>query len=173
MIFFDERFRLFFGRGGQISPNCDVISSIIDWLLIVFECTIFSMENDECDDGGVKRLTIDIEFDDSLRFDNSFGDDDDDDGSDDKHGEKLFEDITEHVESVLSNVSCLIIFGRDESEESFFSNIDDDDAHKQWPSDVISLNNVKRIGICIDDDCFVVCNELRWSESFNKRLLES
>jgi hypothetical protein len=73
MTFFDRRFRLFFGKGGQISPNCDVISSIIDWLLM----RGFSIKTDDewHDAGGVRRLTIDIEFDN----DDSLGGDDDDD----------------------------------------------------------------------------------------------
>jgi hypothetical protein len=71
MTFFDKRFRLFFtGNGGQISPNCDVISSIIDW----FESTIFSIKNDEWDNGGVRRLTIEIEFDDSFESDGDVDD---------------------------------------------------------------------------------------------------
>jgi hypothetical protein len=76
MTFFDRRFRFFFGKGGQISPNCDVISSMIDWLVI----RGFSMKNDEWHDvGGVRRLTIDIELDNDD--DDSLG------GDDDKQGE--------------------------------------------------------------------------------------
>lgn len=159
MSFFDRRFRFFFGNGGQISPNCDVISSIIDWLSIVFGWTIFSIKNDEWDDGGVKRLTIDIEFDDSFGV-----------GDDDKQGETDCLDINEHVERVLSIISCLIIVGFNET-KLFLSSIIDE--HEQWPSDVIWLNNVKRIGICIDLDEIVVLKELRRSESFNIRLFES
>jgi hypothetical protein len=65
-IFFGKRFRGFFGGivGGQISPNCEVISSIIDW----FESTKFSIINDEWDNGGVSKFTMEIEFnDDSFR----------------------------------------------------------------------------------------------------------
>ncbi len=48
---------------------------------------------------------------------------------------------------------------------------DDDDEHKQWPNDVIVLNNVKRIGICTEEVVFF--NERRRSESFNNRSFES
>jgi len=74
-FFLINDFEAFFvgSNGGQISPNCDVISSIIDW----FESTIFSIKNDEWDNGGVRRLTIEIEFDDSFE----------DDGDEDKQGE--------------------------------------------------------------------------------------
>ncbi len=70
MTFFDRRFRFFFGKGGQISPNCDVISSMMDWLVI-------SGEWHEV--GGVRRLTIEIELD--KDDDDSLG------GDDDKQGE--------------------------------------------------------------------------------------
>jgi len=78
-LFLINDFEVFFvgSNGGQISPNCDVISSIIDW----FESTIFSIKNDEWDNGGVRRLTIEIEFDNS--FEDSGGDED----NEDKQGE--------------------------------------------------------------------------------------
>ena len=132
--FFGKRYRDFFGKGGQISPNCEVISSIKD-------------------EGGVRRLTIEIEWGDSI-------------GDDDKQGEI---GANEYVESVRSIVSCLIIVGDDDDE--LFWSIDDDE-HKQWPNDVTVLNNVNRMGICFKDE--LVCfNEWRRSESCNKRSLES
>ncbi len=159
--FFDRRFRFFLGgiTGGQISPNCDVISSIIDW----FESTRFSMKNDEWDNGGVRRLTIEIECDDSFE----------DGGDEDKQGEQTNVDVggmNEQVESVWSIVSRLMIVGDDD--ETFCSRAgDDDDEHEQWASDVIVLNNVKRIGICVDEVVFF--NERRRSISFNNRSFES
>jgi len=75
--------------------------------------------------------------------------------------------INEQVESVWSIVSRLMILGDD---DEIFCWIGDDE-HKQWPSDVIVLNNVKRIGICMNE--VVVFNERRRSESFNNRSLES
>ncbi len=50
-----------------------MISSIIDW----FESTRFSIKNDEWDNGGVRRFTMEIEFD-----NDSF-----ESGEDDKQGE--------------------------------------------------------------------------------------
>jgi hypothetical protein len=155
--FFDIRFRDFFRNGGHISPNWDVISSIIDWS---FRLVSIAYDGDECDNGGVRRFTIEIEFDNSLGHD------------DDKQGEITDEDdsggINEQVESVWSIVSRLMIVGDDENDEVFCCI--DDDEHKQWPSDVIVLNSVKRIGIWEDDVEDV--NELRRSESFNNRSFE-
>ncbi len=79
--------------------------------------------------------------------------------------------INEQVESVWSIVSRLITIGDEDDDEVFCSIDDDDDEHKQCPSDVIVLNNVKRIGICIDEVVFF--NEWRRSESFNNRSFES
>ncbi len=59
----------------------------------------------------------------------------------------------------------------DENEVFCWIDDDDDDEHKQWPNDVIVLNNVKRIGICIEEVVFF--NEQRRSESFNNRSFES
>ncbi len=154
--FFDKRFRDFFGNGGHISPNCDVISSIIDWSFRLFS----TKYDDDVDDGGVRRLTIEIEFDNSLGHD------------DDKHGEITDDDdggINEHVESVWTIVSRLMIVGEDDDEDFCCIVIDE---HKQWPSDVIVLNNVKRIGIWRDDDVEDLI-ERRRSESFNNRSFES
>lgn len=137
----------------------------MDWLLILVEQeTIFSIRNGEWDAGGVKRLTIDIEFDDDSL------------GVDDKHGENEDDDdddvvcwINEHVERVWSIVSCWIIFGKYESYDENFSSIDD--KHGQWPSDVSRFINVKRIGIWKHEA--VDFNELIRSESFNSWSLES
>ncbi len=128
----------FSGNGGYISPNCDVISSNIDWSFRLFS---FKYDDDECDNGEVRRLTIEFEF------DNSIGHDDND-----KQGEITDDDdgggINEQVESVWSIVSRLIIVEDDEYDKVFCCIDDDDDIeHKQWPSDVIWLNNVKRIRI--------------------------
>ena len=123
--FFGKRYRDFLGNGGQISPNCDVISSMIDWLSIKY--------GELDDDGGVRRLTIDIDFEDSV------GDDDD------KQGESNVGRVNKHVESVRSIVSRLIILGGEDDNELFSSidDDDDDDEHTQCPNDVIVLNNVK------------------------------
>jgi hypothetical protein len=64
---FVARLRVFLGRGGQISPNCEVISSIIACcccmaVSIAVVLLLLSMRNDECDDGGLSRLTIDIDI---------------------------------------------------------------------------------------------------------------
>jgi hypothetical protein len=58
-----------------------------------------------------------------------------------------------------------------DDDEAFCSIAAVDDKHEQCPSDVIVLNNVKRIGICIDEVVFF--NECRRSTSFSNRSFES
>jgi hypothetical protein len=79
--------------------------------------------------------------------------------------------MNEQVESVWSIVSRLMMVGDDDDDDVFCS-IEGNDEHEQWPNDVIVLNNVKRIGICVDE-VVVVVNEWRRSESFNNRSFES
>jgi hypothetical protein len=79
--------------------------------------------------------------------------------------------MNEQVESVWSIVSRLMIVG-DDDDDDIFCSIEGNDEHEQWPSDVIVLNNVKRIGICVDE-VVVVVNEWRRSESFNNRSFKS
>jgi hypothetical protein len=42
----------------------------------------------------------------------------------------------------------------DDDDETFCSIIGEDDEHEQCASEVIVLNNVKRIGICVDEVVF-------------------
>ncbi len=79
--------------------------------------------------------------------------------------------MSEQVESVWSIVSRLMIVGDDDDDEIFCSIIGEDDEHEQCASEVIVLNNVKRIGICVDEVGFF--NDWRRSTSFNNRSFES
>lgn len=132
IIFFNDFCRL--GLGGQISPNSDVILSIIDWS-IGFDSTIFSIRNEEkcdgADDGGVRRLTIGIDVFDRI------GDIDVDCGEWGGVG------TNGHVDNVRLIVSRRMIVG--ENDEHVV--VIDGDEHKQWPNDVIVFIIVKRRGI--------------------------
>lgn len=149
------------GIEGQISPNSDVILSIIDWLL-PFDSTILSIKKDEKyeGDGGVNRLTIGIGLLDTT------GDIDVD-----EDGEWGGVGTNEQVDNVRLIVSRWITCG--ENDEQFLIG-DDGDEHKQWPNDVTVFIIVKRRGICDDDDDeFDDTSSFRQIESFNNLSFES
>ena len=83
--------------------------------------------------------------------------------------------MNEQVESVWSIVSRRMT----DTDERFCSfaehgtkTDDDEDEHGQWASDVIVLNKVNRIGMCVDEDVFVR-SDRTMSVSFSDRSLLS
>ena len=83
--------------------------------------------------------------------------------------------MNEQVESVWSIVSRRMT----DTDERFCSfaehgtkTDEDEDEHGQWASDVIVLNKVNRIGMCVDEDVFVR-SDRTMSVSFSDRSLLS
>jgi len=133
IVFFDERF-LRDGNGGQISPNVEVISSIIDWFGSIGYDEWHDEDDD--DDGGVRRLTIDTDI--ELVFANCDGGD-----------VEIRGGINGQVDKASSSDSRWIILTFDDEEV-----VDclDNEEHVQWESEVIVFNSVNRIGMWWDDD---------------------